>query len=91
MYNIKDFEAMVKLDLSETERERVSDCASMLIDSFSALESIDTSKAEPLVTVLDIHSVLREDVSTKFLSREELMSNAPEQYDGYFQVPKTLE
>jgi aspartyl/glutamyl-tRNA(Asn/Gln) amidotransferase C subunit len=40
--------------------------------------------------VLNLQNVLREDAAKKLLSREELLSNAPEQYDGYFQVPGTL-
>jgi aspartyl-tRNA(Asn)/glutamyl-tRNA(Gln) amidotransferase subunit C len=91
MKNIKDYEAMSRLDLPEAERGWVSGCADMLIDSFSQLDGIDTSGVEPLITVLDVKNVLREDVSVKMLSREELLANAPEQCDGYFRVPKTLE
>ena len=90
MKNINDYEAMAKLDLSETERRWVSDKADMLIDSFSQIKNIDTSGVEPLVTVLNIKNIFREDICTKMLSREELLANAPEQCDGYFQVPKTL-
>ena len=92
MEKIKDCESMARLEMSEAERRRASDRADMLIDGFSRLESIDTSGVEPLVTVLDdVKNVFREDVSVKMLSREELLANAPEQYDGYFQVPKTLD
>jgi len=91
MQNIKDYEAMVKLNLPESERQWLSNRADMLLKSFAALEEIDTSGVEPLVTVLDVQNVLREDVSAKMLSRDELLANAPEQYDGYFQVPRTLE
>jgi len=91
MKNIKDYEAMAKLDLPETEHVWVSDRADILVDSFSLLDSIDTSGVEPLITVLDITNVLREDVSVKMLPREELLVNAPDQYDGYFRVPKTLD
>ena len=88
--NIKDYEAMVKLELNEEERAWVSARAEMLAASFAALDEIDTSGTEPLVTVLDIVNVLREDVAAKLLTREKLLANAPEQYDGFFQVPKTL-
>jgi len=91
MENIKNYEAMAKLDLPEDERRWVSGRADMLIGSFSQLENIDTSGVEPLVTVLNIKNVFRDDVGTKMLSREELLANAPEQYEGYFQVPKTLD
>jgi len=91
MNDIRNYEAMAKLDLPETERQWVKERVEKLLESFSALENIDTANTEPLVTVLNIQNVMREDEAKKFITREELLSNAPEQYDGYFQVPKTLE
>ena len=91
MENLLEYEAMAKLKLSDTEREWVCAEADNLIESFSELEKIQTEEVQPLVTVLDIQNVLREDISSKMVSREYLLENAPEQYDGYFQVPKTLE
>lgn len=91
MKNIKDYEEMAKLDLPDDERARISELGDKLIESFSALADIDTTGVEPLITVLGVRNVLREDVSAKMLSRDELLSNAPEQYGGYFQVPRTLD
>ena len=91
MQKIRDYEAMAKLDLSEEERRSVERDADMLIASFQQMESIDTSETEPLVTVLDVQNVLREDIARQMVSREELLASAPEQRDGYFQVPKTLD
>lgn len=95
MLDISDYEKMAKLSLPEDERAWVSNCADILTNSFEELEKVDTKTVEPLVTVLDIRNVMREDIATdattKLVSREELLSNAPEQYDGYFQVPKTLD
>ena len=90
MKNIKEYEAMTKLDLSDAERQQISAAADMLIDGFAKLASIDTAGVEPLVTVLEVQNVLREDICTKMLSRDELLANAPMQSDGFFQVPKTL-
>jgi len=91
MIDIKKYEAMAKLELSETERQLLSGRADSLVNSFSALESIDTSGAEPLVTVLDIQNILREDLVKKWTSREELLSGAPDQHGGYFRIPKALD
>ena len=91
MFDIKPYEAMAKFDLPGDERAKISAQAGMLVESFAALEKIKTDGVPPLVTVLDIQNVLREDVSAKLFSREELLANAPESHDGYFQVPKTLE
>jgi aspartyl-tRNA(Asn)/glutamyl-tRNA(Gln) amidotransferase subunit C len=91
MLDIRKFEIMAKLELPEPERQWVAGQAEKLLGSFSALESIDTEGVEPLIAVLDTQNALREDVAVKAITREELLSNAPEQYDGYFQVPKTLD
>ena len=91
MRDIKDYEDRVKLDLPESERTFVSEFAGMLSESFKELEKINTEGILPLVTVLeDVFNVFREDEAKKLLSRDELMSGAPEAHDGYFSVPKTL-
>ena len=90
MKTIKDYESMAKLDLPDAEREQIAAMAKRLIDSFEALAAIDTEGVEPLVTVLDVQNVFREDICTKTFTREEILANAPMQCDGYFQVPKTL-
>ena len=89
--NIKKYEAIAMFDLSDGERKKISERAGFLAESSNMLEKIDTDGIEPLVSVLDIHTVLREDKSEKVLTRDEILANAPEQYDGYFQVPGTLE
>jgi len=86
-----DYESMVMLELSETERMKLKESFEKITDGFSALDAYDTSGVEPLVTVLDVSNVLREDIPAKFITREELLKNAPEQHDGYFQVPATID
>ena len=87
---IEEYESMMMFDLSDGERAQLSLRMESLADSFAALEQIDTDSVEPLISVLELHNVLREDVPAKFVTREELLSNAPEQLDGYFKVPGTL-
>ena len=88
---MREYEKMAKLDLPEEERQWVSQRAEKLLESFSVLESIDTANAEPLITVLAIENVFREDAAGKTVSREELLANAPAPYGGYFQAPKTID
>ena len=89
--DIKIYEAMAKLDLPENERQLISDQVDTLTSGFDALGRIDTSGTEPLVTVLELNNIMRDDIAKKFITREELLSGAPEQYNGYFKVPKTIE
>ena len=89
--NFTDYENMAMLDLPEPERLRLLERFNDVTGMFSMLDEYDTSEVEPLVSVLDIYNVTREDVADKFVSRDELLKNAPEQHDGYFQVPAAIE
>ncbi len=91
MYDFKRYESLAKLSLNESERTLISSYGDLLVNSFDRLDTIDVQGVEPLVTVLDVTNVLREDIAEKHITREELLSNAPEQSDGYFQVPRTID
>ena len=90
-HDIKYYEILNKLELEEDEQVRMSVCAEMLTKSFNLLECTDTSGVEPLITVLNIQNVLREDVCVKTIPREELLANAPDRSGGFFRVPRILE
>ena len=89
MLDIKSYEMMAKLDLPEEERRWVAEKAGILIERFRALEGVNTEETPPLVTVLDVCNVLREDIKVKEITREELLENAPSHGDGFFLVPRT--
>jgi len=89
--HIEECAQMAKVSLTEAEQTEMAKQANILVESFNALESIDTEGVDVKFTVLDIKNVLRDDVVNKTISREILLSNAPEQYGGYFQVPKTID
>jgi len=82
---------MAMLDLSDSERVRLMERFDEIAGGFSLLDDFDTSEVEPLVSVLDLYNVMRDDVAVKFVSRDELLKNAPEQHDGYFQVPAAID
>ena len=85
------YEPMAKLSLDSESRAWADDIIARLEGEFEKMEKVDTKGVEPLITVLDLRNVLREDVSRQIVERETLLANAPEEYDGYFQVPKTID
>ena len=91
MRTFSDYESMAMLELSDTERVRLKERFDEISDGFSALDVYDVDEVLPLVSVLDIHNVVREDKAVMDISREELLANAPEMHDGYFQVPATID
>ena len=91
MQNIKDYVTLNKFELDQDEFVRIAAYADKLTESFKQLEDIDTSETQPLVTVLNIQNVLREDVNIKTIAREDLLANAPDRSGGFFRVPGILE
>ena len=90
MVNIDRYENAAMLDLPEAERRRVAGAAQRLLDDFSALGVVDTGGVDPMMSVLEIKNVMREDVSERTISRDELLHGAPDSCDGFFRVPRTL-
>ena len=48
---------------------------------------LDTSKVEPLLHVIDLTNVMRDDTVTPSLPREEALRNAPDRTEKFFKVP----
>ena len=55
------------------------------------LNELDTSGVEPMSHVFPVENVFREDVVANGDMRQDMLTNAPEQKDGSFKVPKTVE
>ena len=62
-----------------------------MLDYIDKLNELDTSGIEPMSHVFPVKNVFREDVVTNGDAREQMLANAPEQRDGQYQVPKTVE
>lgn len=80
-----------KLELSDQEKEQAKKDMGRMLDYIDKLNGLDTSQVEPMSHVFPVHNVFREDVVTNGDLRDSILENAPEQKDGQFQVPKTVE
>lgn len=82
---------LAKLELSEEEKEQAKKDMGRMLDYIDKLGELDTTGVEPMSHVFPANNVFREDVVTGTDMREQLLSNAPEEKDGMFMVPKTFE
>lgn len=82
---------LAKLELSAEEREKAKEDMGRMLDYIDKLDELDTSGVEPMSHVFPICNVFREDVVMNGDDREALLSNAPEEEQGAFVVPKTIE
>ena len=82
---------LAKLELSREERQAAKRDMSRMLDYVDKLNELDTSGVEPMSHVFPMNNVFREDVVTNGDERDKILLNAPEQKDGAFKVPKTVE
>ncbi|MGI6094483.1 MAG: Asp-tRNA(Asn)/Glu-tRNA(Gln) amidotransferase subunit GatC [Lachnospiraceae bacterium] len=82
---------LAKLELSQEEKEAAKKDMGRMLDYIDKLNELDTSSVEPMSHVFPVHNVFREDVVVNGDDRENILANAPEEKDGSFKVPKTVE
>ncbi len=64
---------------------------SRILDMIDRIEQVDTAGVEPLAHPLDLSQPLRADEVTNAPDRERLLQSAPDQMEGYFRVPRSVE
>lgn len=82
---------LAKLELSDEEKEKAKLDMGRMLDYIDKLGELDTTDVEPMSHVFPVENVFREDVVTNGNERERLLSNAPQEKDGMFVVPRTFE
>lgn len=94
MISVKEVEHVAKLArlaLADDEKQKFADQMGKLLDYFNQLDEVNTENVEPMTQAIPIINVMREDNIFQTYTREELMTNAPLEEDGYFKVPKITE
>ena len=81
---------LARLELTEEEKKRFQVELGKIIEYFDQLKKLDTTDVPPMTHAVPIENVLREDESKPCLSVEEVLKNAPEKKESYFQVPKVV-
>jgi len=68
----------------------VQDIFADMAEKEKLLAQIDTADVEPMVHVMPMTNVLREDVRRQPFTRESLLEGAPERNDDSWQVPRLV-
>lgn len=92
---------LAKLELSDEEKEQAKADMGRMLDYIDKLGELDTEGVEPMSHIFSqeklnmgkfsMDNVFREDVVSNGDCRDEVLFNAPEQKDGMFKVPRTVE
>ena len=87
---IKHIALLARIGVTEQDLAMFGTQLSDILEQFRILEQVDTTDIpQPLHTV-DLTSVFREDKALSSLTQEEVLSNAPREYEGFFRVKAVL-
>ncbi len=78
-----------KLKFSAKEKSKIKSELEQMLDFIRQVQEVDTEGVEPLIH-LNPDGKLREDVVKVLSTKEEVLKNAPDANEDYFQVPKVL-
>ncbi|PDW03684.1 Asp-tRNA(Asn)/Glu-tRNA(Gln) amidotransferase subunit GatC [Candidatus Viridilinea mediisalina] len=77
---------LARMRLSDEELELMQSQLSNILEYIELLQEVDVTGVEATAQVTGLSSVLRPDLVTGALSREEVLANAPDQAAGMFRV-----
>lgn len=82
---------LAKLDLSDSEKEEAKKDMGRMLDYIDKMNELDTEGVEPMSHIFPLVNIFREDTVEHGDMSEAILKNAPEQKNGAFKVPKTVE
>ena len=82
---------LARLGMEPGEEEFYAQQLSGIMGHIERLQTLDTSSVGATAQVVEVRSVMREDVPREGLTQEEALANAPEADGGHFVVKAILE
>ncbi len=82
---------LAKLMLNDEEKKQAKKDMEGMLNYIDKLNELDTEGVEPMSHVFPVNNVFREDVVTNEDDSINMLSNAPEEKNGMFNVPKTFD
>lgn len=88
---IKYLEELSRLSLTPDEEKKAKEDLTKILGYIDTLNQLDTSDVEPMSHPFPYTNNFREDACKESTERELILKNAPQQKDGCFKVPTTVE
>ena len=82
---------LARLDLSREEKEIFGEQLDQILEHMEALNRLDTTGVETTSHAIPISNVFREDESRPSFARDDVLTVAPEEEEGYFRVQRIIE
>lgn len=82
---------LARINLTDAEKEKLSDQLDSIIGYVEKLEELDTEGVDPTAHPHPVYNVWQEDEVKDGLSTEEALKNAPAQRENMVVVPKVVD
>ena len=82
---------LARLKIDQNKSEKIQNDLETIVELIGSLQSIDTSKIEPLYSPLEMTAHKHEDVEKSDNQKEKFLESAPASNDDYFLVPRVVE
>ena len=82
---------LARLQFDDAEKKEIKKDLQRMITFVEKLNEVDTTGVEPLLHMSDEINVLREDIPSGSVSREEALKNAPKRDSDYIKAPKVID
>lgn len=82
--------SLARLELTEQETQEYTEQLNSILEYAAMLERLDTDNVNPTAHAVPLYNVLRKDEVGVSISHEKALSNAPDNDEGFFRVPKIV-
>ena len=89
--DIKHIAKLANLPITQEEEKKLASQLNETLDYIAVLQEIDTEKVAPTAHVTGLENITREDVASPSLSQKQALSNAKNEYKGFFEVDAILD
>jgi aspartyl-tRNA(Asn)/glutamyl-tRNA(Gln) amidotransferase subunit C len=82
---------LARVGVTDADVEKFQQQLSTILEHFDVLRQIDTTDVPPTTHTLPLENVMGDDEPVASLTQAEVLSNAPQQQEGYLRVRAVLE
>ena len=89
--SVEHIAKLARLSVTDSEKETFGPQLEGILAYVEKLNELDTKDVEPTSHVLSLSNVMRDDIPSDSLRREDALMNAPDHTDKFYRVPKIIE
>ena len=88
---VKKISKLARISVDNEKAKKLENDLNSIFEFIEKLNQIDTSKSEPLTSVVDAKLQLRKDEIKSNNIRDQILKNSPDENKDFFVVPKVIE